>query len=222
MDNPRSGTTDRTDYFKMLAANRTSVVVALASDDELGRLDPQPNTYFKEGQHEYGDGVVVTSKKTGTRDINGLMVDSYTLTISQPNKETIKVPLLHAKNWQDHSTQSAETLIGLANHVKQVATPKRGLFARNNSPTDPAKGEPVVHCRAGVGRTGTLVAGLAALDNPELSVEEIVTDLRYSRSEMMVQTDEQLRTVEEVAARLGNPVLARADRHGHPAAAAAA
>jgi hypothetical protein len=50
----------------------------------------------------------------------------------------------------------------------------------------------VIHCRAGVGRTGQLICSLALDQAPGLSLETVITQMRLQRNAYLVQMDGQL------------------------------
>ncbi|MBS0629004.1 MAG: tyrosine-protein phosphatase [Verrucomicrobia bacterium] len=91
----------------------------------------------------------------------------------QVNSKTIVQ--YHLQNWPDHSTVSPETLAEL---VKLVSDREGNLL---------------VHCSAGIGRTGTFLAALEAHRQKTDKIFSIAADLRdpYKGRVGMIQTPEQ-------------------------------
>lgn len=116
-----------------------------------------------------------------------------TLLIAENGSNVREVIRLHFEGWPDHGVISPTSLMRLAGRATSCNTdPKRPI---------------VVHCRAGVGRTGTLISYLAArkriqkqlqsngnICTPELVVNtlmQVVAKGRMDRGPMFVQTEEQ-------------------------------
>ncbi len=107
------------------------------------------------------------------------------------NVQTVK--RLHFKGWPDQGVISSKNLTSLADRVESL----------NPDPSKPI----VVHCRAGVGRTGTLMSFIAArkrlqervrlndgLCDPKLAAQtlmEVVAKGRIDRGPSFVQTEQQ-------------------------------
>ncbi|AXE30633.1 hypothetical protein DK842_12400 [Chromobacterium phragmitis] len=199
-------------YFSMLAANRTPVLVVLASDKDMAKLDRNGNPdlphYFSQNG-SYGQ-VEVTSKETSRTALDGgLEVRAYQINVRCPGDKPISIPVLHVPNWADFGAQGADALQALAQHVDGVMADKVDLYRSKNSSAlnDPDKLLPVIHCRAGVGRTGQLIAARELLKPGAASLESIVADMRGSRNHLMVQTRDQLSTLADLAERQGRPIL---------------
>ncbi|WP_038929956.1 protein-tyrosine phosphatase family protein, partial [Yersinia pestis] len=66
-----------------------------------------------------------------------------------------------------------------------------------------------IHCRAGVGRTAQLIGAMCMNDsrNSQLSVEDMVSQMRVQRNGIMVQKDEQLDVLIKLAEGQGRPLL---------------
>ena len=96
-----------------------------------------------------------------------------------PSKGTLKLTHFHYTAWPDHG-------------VPQFATSIIDFVRRVQKTHDKSKGIPlVVHCSAGVGRTGTFIVLDAMMDRMKkeasLSVWGFVMEMRKNRV-MMVQT----------------------------------
>ncbi|KVN98531.1 hypothetical protein WJ69_34310 [Burkholderia ubonensis] len=201
-------------YLGMLAANRTPVLVVLASDVDID-AGKMPRYFSESGQ--YGD-VSVTVTDEGSRTlVDTLLMRSYTMEITDNADEkgaSIRIPVLHVTNWADYSGQNAEVLDALARDVDRIKDQQIHLYTLANSTalTDPDKLLPVIHCRAGVGRTGQLAAARALQQAGETqkdgwdALKDIVTDMRESRNHLMVQTQAQLDPLIELANRKGRTI----------------
>lgn len=64
-----------------------------------------------------------------------------------------------------------------------------------------------MHCRAGVGRTGQLLATMELLKSEsQQSLESIVRDMRTTRDGKMVQISAQMQTLAVLAEQLNKPI----------------
>ncbi|AAQ58648.1 protein-tyrosine phosphatase family protein [Chromobacterium violaceum] len=199
-------------YFGMLAANRTPVLVVLASDADMakqgrdGKAD-LPDYFSQSGR--YGRVEVESKSKGSTTLEGGLEVRAYHLNVRGADHKSVSIPVLHVPNWADFGAQGATALKALAQHVDAVADKKTAFYRDNNSSAlnDPDKLLPVIHCRAGVGRTGQLIAARELLKPGASSLESIVADMRGSRNHLMVQTSGQLSTLVDLAQQQGRAIL---------------
>ncbi|XP_061195009.1 receptor-type tyrosine-protein phosphatase epsilon-like [Saccostrea echinata] len=101
------------------------------------------------------------------------------------SKESRTVTQYHYTAWPDHGTPEPLCLVVFLDHVTRIGS------SQNDSPT-------IVHCSAGIGRTGTYIA-LDALERigrkrKKVNVAEYVKKMRENRMNM-VQTYEQYMTV---------------------------
>ena len=199
-------------YFGMLAANRTPVLVVLASDHDIAKSqgggNPLPPYFSQSGQ--YGKVAVSAREGSQTQLAGGLEVRAYQLAVQDGGGKKISIPVLHVPNWADFGAQGPVALKALAEHVNAVKEKQIGVYQRGNSSAlnDSDKLLPVIHCRAGVGRTGQLIAAAELLKPGASSLESIVGDMRRSRNHLMVQTAEQLNTLADLAQQQGRAVLA--------------
>ena len=97
----------------------------------------------------------------------------------EPDLDTLQVTHFHYTAWPDHG-------------VPQFATSNLGFVRRVQKAHNKSKGIPlVVHCSAGVGRTGTFIVLDTLLDRMRsemsISVFKVVEDMRRRRVQM-VQT----------------------------------
>lgn len=179
--------------LKMIVDNCTPVMIVLASSKDIqNHLMPE---YFS-GKGTYGE-IQTSAKFVDYIDLeNTIEAKVFALTISG-YKDTIEVPVLHIANWPDHRTVSPETTTKLIELIGSTVAEKRAFHDSNNNPAlaEPDMMLPVMHCKAGVGRTGQTLAALAMKMFPELSLQSITKDLRASRNDLMIQTPRQMRTL---------------------------
>ncbi|WFD36888.1 protein-tyrosine-phosphatase [Malassezia cuniculi] len=157
-------------FYEHIVATGTDTIVNLTPVVERGIRKSDP--YWE--ADALGDGWSVSVDSEAAGDIPGLTV--RTLTISAP-EHTHQVTQLHFESWPDHGVVPSETLIALANAVQTTR-----------------KQDPVwVHCSAGIGRSGTLIGVLLAMehDDPQVSpvdmAAKITAHMREQRAGM-VQT----------------------------------
>jgi protein tyrosine phosphatase len=122
------------------------------------------------------------------------------------NASSTIVTRINYQGWEDHSGTSAEKLKDLLSLVDKHA--KKETI-------------PIVHCRAGVGRTGTFITARTlkhlaetsnedgspqvTRDNVEEQMREIILNGRKRRGPMFVQREEQMWTLVEFAENLIEP-----------------
>jgi len=183
--------------LQMLLDNCTPVLIVLASTTDIrNNLLPE---YFS-GSHTYGD-IQTNSSFVDYIDL-GREVEAkvFKLNICK-YAESLDIPVLHVYNWPDHRTVSTETTSKLITLIESNIADKRALLELTRHPAiaDNEKMLPVIHCKAGVGRTGQTLAALVMNRNPELTLESITKDLRASRNDRMIQTPYQMETLVKLA-----------------------
>ncbi|ACQ67154.1 tyrosine protein phosphatase [Candidatus Williamhamiltonella defendens] len=136
------------------------------------------------------EAVSVTSELTGKNELkDGTTCDHYSLNIRHENN-THAVKLLHVTNWPDHGVISSEDTIMLANEVEK-------------------HNKRVIHCTAGVGRTGVLAATVSMMKQQKnhISLQDVIIGLRKQRAANTVQTKDQLKLLAEIAHILNISIL---------------
>ncbi|XP_033739265.1 scavenger receptor class F member 1-like [Pecten maximus] len=174
------------DFWQMIWENNTGKVIMLANLIELGR--PKCHQYWPNVSEssQFGSYVVKTvSEKEG----KCFSVREIQLHRAQDETMTRTIQQLHFTTWPDHGTPTVEQLLSFHSSSSNIQTPLQG--------------PEVVHCSAGVGRTGTYIA-LDALTKhgryaASLDVYEYTLKMRKDRMNM-IQTVQQYICLHEALA----------------------
>lgn len=147
-------------------------------------IDPY---YPTQGKQDYS-GAAVELKQT-RKIANNLILYTYNVTA---DKETREVQRLHFSGWKDFNGTSKENLNKLVDNI--------------TAKMDEGK-TPIIHCRAGVGRTGTLIStitlknlikqGVATSENIDEKMKEVIMTGRKCRGPLFVQTEEQFEVIKQ-------------------------
>lgn len=93
-------------------------------------------------------------------------------------KETKKITQLDFTGWPDMCVPDMEQFMTLLNQVDEVQKD--------------CKQKPImVHCKAGIGRTGTFITSHQIKNNPKNSIPETIISIRRQRPYQMVETSDQ-------------------------------
>ena len=205
-------------HLRMLVEQNCSSLVVLAGNDQVSTKKGGLPPYFVAGNRFYGD-VEVSSKLMESRSIDGLpadssieprnnkgcpalqgalMVEKYELNISIEGRSFI-LPVIHATNWPDHGIlKDSVQLEALAKWVQDINDKSEPVYANLN------EGLPMIHCKGGVGRTGTLITALELIKDSSADVDGIIKEIRAARNDKMCEDKEQVWQLKQMADRLEN------------------
>ena len=186
-------------HLRLFIENKIPILVILASKEDI-RRDGLP-AYFSTDQ-KYGAVEVQSIQREIDDNKTELAIDRYAMSLKYNNQTTV-FPVLHVTNWVDQQSIRVEDLKELVELVNQIKDERisQGTNLGHWAIEDKNNPLPVIHCKAGVGRTGVLVAAMQYL-KPEnkSSMAGIISALRFSANDSMVQTIPQQQTLNELEA----------------------
>jgi len=175
----------RDDFWRMIWEQNCGLLVMLTKLYE-GNLIKSSCYWPEEGCiSDYGTIVVCHKKSFQIREIK---IRSLLVRLSGKPSQTREVIQLHFGGWPDFdippSTKPVRDLLSLINKFQERS---RSLYS--------LKGPIIVHCSAGIGRTGCLIAChmiLERLNNDEkVDVKQIVENIRKQRHSLVVKNQRQ-------------------------------
>ena len=171
------------DFFRVIYNERPSIVVNLTAADAdrpayfIGANDFE----LRQTGEEEAASIHVKNFPISAGQFGDLQAEHRDMRITNPrvSSKSISIPMLHISNWADKTTPSVESLKALALHLNQIKK-------ETGRP-------PLIHCEAGIFRSGILTALMRIYDpDDHASVETIVREMQEQRDSRM--------TVEETSA----------------------
>lgn len=179
------------EFWQMIWENNSGKVIMLANLIELGR--PKCHQYWPNESNttQFGGFVV---KTVSEKENKSFTVRQIELQRAQDTTVTRTIHQLHFTTWPDHGTPAVEELVSFHSGSTNIQTPLQG--------------PDVVHCSAGVGRTGTYIA-LDALTKhgryaASLDAYEYTLKMRKDRMNMIQTVNQYICLHEALAANLPN------------------
>ncbi|XP_039203539.1 receptor-type tyrosine-protein phosphatase O isoform X1 [Crotalus tigris] len=167
----------RNDFWKMVLQQKSQIIVMLTQCNEKRRVKCDHYWPFGEEPVLYGD---ITVEMLSEEEQADWMYRNFRISYAD---EVQDVMHFNYTSWPDHGvppTNAAESILHFVHMVRQQATKSKGPM--------------IVHCSAGVGRTGTFIALDRLLqhirDHEFVDILGMVSDMRSYRMSM-VQTEEQ-------------------------------
>jgi netrin-G3 ligand len=164
------------DFWRMVWEQNSHIIVMLTKLEEDGRL--KCHQYWPETETQYYDDICVTPLKE-VQILPDYIIRKFTIKAPGTKEERL-VSQWHYLMWPDH---------GVPQHPYSLLN-----FIHKSSINPPEAGPIIIHCSAGVGRTGTYIAlyslWLMMQKEDKVDVYDTVQNLRYHRC-MMVQTESQ-------------------------------
>ncbi|XP_062973251.1 receptor-type tyrosine-protein phosphatase eta [Elgaria multicarinata webbii] len=166
------------DFWRMIWEKNIYTIVMLTKCVEQGRTKCEEYWPNKQSKN-YGD---ITVAMTSEIVLPEWTIRDFSMEKSE-SSESHPVRQFHFTSWPDHGVPETTDLLISFRHLVQE-------YMKQNPPTSPS----LVHCSAGVGRTGTFIAIDRLIHQMEMEnsvdVYGVVYDLRMHRS-LMVQTEDQ-------------------------------
>ncbi|XP_043959328.1 receptor-type tyrosine-protein phosphatase H-like isoform X7 [Gambusia affinis] len=167
------------DFWRMVWEQKVKRIVMVTNCVEAGRTKCEQ--YWPEDRSPSSHGELIVSKTSEERESNWVLREFKVKHMKDAEERTVKH--FHFTAWPDHGVpQGTEVLIRF-----------RGLV-RKHIESEESKAPTVVHCSAGVGRTGTIIALDVLLQQLQqeraVGINSFVYKMRKHRSHM-VQTESQ-------------------------------
>ncbi|MFM1243430.1 protein-tyrosine phosphatase family protein [Yersinia enterocolitica] len=202
-----------TPFIEMLGEKWATVLVVIGEESIFSyNFDMKPYPpYFKTAENNAAYEIDIrTETHPGA--------EGYT--IKTPNRtpfqiNNIAVPVIHITNWKDKTALPADEMIALAKRILKLHNEKFNIYAAHGENRYPSravnaecKALPVIHCSAGVGRTGQLIAAMELINSESLrSLESIIHTLREQGGPDMVQTEDQMKALIDLANKVRKQLL---------------
>ncbi|XP_065539308.1 receptor-type tyrosine-protein phosphatase O isoform X5 [Lathamus discolor] len=167
----------RNDFWKMVLQQKSQIIVMLTQCNEKRRVKCDHYWPFTEDPIAYGD---ITVEMLSEEEHTDWVYRNFRISYAD---EVQDVMHFNYTAWPDHgvpTTNAAESILQFVQMVRQKSAKTKGPM--------------IIHCSAGVGRTGTFIALDRLLqhirDHEFVDILGLVSDMRSYRMSM-VQTEEQ-------------------------------
>uniref|UniRef100_A0A8B9S3A2 Receptor-type tyrosine-protein phosphatase O n=1 Tax=Apteryx owenii TaxID=8824 RepID=A0A8B9S3A2_APTOW len=167
----------RNDFWKMVLQQKSQIIVMLTQCNEKRRVKCDHYWPFTEDPIAYGD---ITVEMLSEEEHTDWVYRNFRISYAD---EVQDVMHFNYTAWPDHgvpTTNAAESILQFVQVVRQKSAKSKGPI--------------IIHCSAGVGRTGTFIALDRLLqhirDHEFVDILGLVSDMRSYRMSM-VQTEEQ-------------------------------
>lgn len=182
------------DFWQMVWEHRASIIVMLTQTVERGQVKCEQYWPATHGEvRQYGD-VIVTNMSVSS--LNEFTITIFSLKHAANDKEELEVMHLHYLKWPDMTADvHVKSMTHFVSFVRQHVRPNRS-------------GPIVVHCSAGIGRTGTYISIDYVMQftqerpiNDHLDIFSFIVKIRKARCRM-VQTAGQYILIHQCARHL--------------------
>lgn len=137
------------DFWEMVIENNVNLIIMLCNTYESGRLKchkywPGKETKIKI-DNSYNIVELISEEKFN--DVKSLCIRKFSIKNVKTDNELMKVNQIHFTGWPDHGVPDVENTFPIMNKMFIYVNDSM----KHNSPV-------VVHCSAGIGRTGTFIS----------------------------------------------------------------
>ena len=132
------------DFWKMVWENNSRIIVMLCELEENDR--PKCYEYWTNNQIQFSSGLCL-KKIDETKECEYLTTRTFDLSTQS---YTRKITQLHFRKWPDHGCPEIKEAFYSLEKINNVLNNHFFIY-KGNSPV-------IVHCSAGVGRTGTIIS----------------------------------------------------------------
>ncbi|XP_070189239.1 receptor-type tyrosine-protein phosphatase eta-like [Littorina saxatilis] len=171
------------DFWRMVWEHRMPIIVMLTQPKEKGKIKCEQYWPAERGEEMEYDNMKVTN--ISVSNVNDYNITIFSISNMLEESEPFEVVHFHHLTWPDMTADiSLESMIEFLTVVRQHVRPDK-------------PGPMVVHCSAGVGRTGTFISIDYAMQfisqrpiKDELDIFGFILRMRQSRGKM-IQTEDQ-------------------------------
>jgi len=184
------------DFWTMVWEHKTPVIVMLTKLIEGKKIKAHCYWPSNIGHAETFGDITVALESV---EIDDKMIKRvFSVSKSDDSSEPLKVLQIHYVDWPDFGVP--ENPISIIKVIEEIESFVEVSRASTTAPV-------VIHCSAGIGRTGTLLAIISFIEHKKMShpesIQDIVNSLRKQRIGM-VQTFEQYRFIYNVVESLNS------------------